>query len=78
MTTGEHPLQTYRRENQITQLGLAERLGVSKITILRWEKRGFPIPVKHLTKIEQMTGIAREALRPDIFRPAPVHMDAAS
>lgn len=78
MNTAEHPLIQYRKASQLTQIGLAEKLGVSKFTIIRWENWSFLIPVKRLDDISRTTGIPREELRPDIFRPTPAHMDAAS
>jgi DNA-binding transcriptional regulator YdaS (Cro superfamily) len=42
---------------------LARAVGVSHVSVVRWHL----IPVRHLIKIEQITGIDRAKLRPDIF-----------
>lgn len=67
MDTDARPLQTYRKQNQLTLIGLAEMLGVSKVTVFRWETGAFLIPVSKLNKVSEITGIPREQLRPDIF-----------
>lgn len=78
MSQSEHPILAYRRSNQLSLDGLAGLLKVNKSTILRWETGAVPVPVDRLKTISDLTGIAREDLRPDIFRPTPAHMDAAS
>jgi DNA-binding transcriptional regulator YdaS (Cro superfamily) len=47
---------------------LAARLGVTHPAVLQWET----IPAELVVKAEQVTGIPREELRPDIFRAAPL------
>jgi Bacterial toxin YdaS len=47
---------------------LAEALGINRQAIFFWER----VPIRHLDRIEKLTGIPREDLRPDIFR-APRH-----
>lgn len=42
---------------------LADLLGVSKQAVHQWRK----VPVARAKEIEQITGIPREELRPDIF-----------
>lgn len=39
---------------------------VNKSTVLRWERGG--VPFERVVDVERVTGIAREELRPDIFR----------
>ena len=43
---------------------LSEALGLSRAAASNWQE----IPVNHVAKLEQLTGIPREVLRPDIFR----------
>jgi DNA-binding transcriptional regulator YdaS (Cro superfamily) len=43
---------------------LGRALGVAHTSLLGWTS----IPAKHLLRIEEITGIPREQLRPDLFR----------
>jgi hypothetical protein len=43
---------------------LSECLGLSRGAASQWRE----IPVDHVARLEQLTGIPREVLRPDIFR----------
>lgn len=43
---------------------LARRIGLSHTSVIRWDM----IPVEHLFRVEEVTRVAREKLRPDIFR----------
>lgn len=43
---------------------LAKALGLSRAALYFWSK----VPDKHLVKVEQLTGVPREELRPDLFR----------
>jgi DNA-binding transcriptional regulator YdaS (Cro superfamily) len=43
---------------------LARILGISHQAILQWDK----VPAERMLEIEKLTGIARERLRPDLFR----------
>lgn len=55
-------LLTYRRREGISQLQLAERLGVSRQTIVRWE-HGVNAPSNHeLKKIADLIGITEQQL----------------
>lgn len=63
----EHPIRSFRKRHDLTLEALAERIGVHKSTILRWETRVVPLPVDRLAAISEVTGIPREELRPDIF-----------
>ena len=42
---------------------LADKLGIRAAAIYQWRK----IPINRVNKIAKLTGIPREALRPDIF-----------
>lgn len=57
------------RQNKpgLTLDATAELFKVNRTTILRWEDGRVPLPVKRLAEIEEVTGIPREQLRPDIF-----------
>lgn len=51
-------------------MAIAEACGVSSQAISQWRS----IPVDHVVKLERLSGIPRERLRPDIFgapRPRP-------
>jgi len=54
----EHPLKQYRADHKLTQLALAELLGVSKVTICRWEKGKRHPQRGDLPRIAERTGIA--------------------
>lgn len=66
------PLTTYRASRRLTLEKFADMAGVNKSTVLRWEAGTTPIPLDRLEKLELITGIPREQLRPDVFeRPSP-------
>ncbi|MBZ9873111.1 helix-turn-helix domain-containing protein [Mesorhizobium sp. BR1-1-9] len=46
---------------------VAALFGVNKATIIRWENGEVPLPAKRLKEIEDITGIPRQELRPDLF-----------
>lgn len=63
-----HPLKSYR-ENQspkLSQEGLAEKLGVARLTVLRWESGERKINRSLLPKVSEKTGIPAKELRPDL------------
>jgi DNA-binding transcriptional regulator YdaS (Cro superfamily) len=45
---------------------LANKLGISKQAVSMWKK----IPAERVIAIEAATGIPREELRPDLYRPS--------
>jgi DNA-binding transcriptional regulator YdaS (Cro superfamily) len=53
-----------------TKLGgivrMSQALGLSRGAASQWSE----IPVDHVARLEKLTGIPREVLRPDIFRRA--------
>jgi DNA-binding transcriptional regulator YdaS (Cro superfamily) len=49
----------------ITLAELATIMGVNRSTVTRWNQRR--IPAERVISIEQMTGISRHDLRPDIY-----------
>src|SRR5262245_34037760 len=66
MSVPIHPLKAYRDRRGLTQVALARALGVSKITISRWETGARRIDGALVAEVAQKTGIARDALRPDL------------
>jgi DNA-binding transcriptional regulator YdaS (Cro superfamily) len=44
---------------------LARLVGVSQQTVSRWQR----IPAERVLQIEELTGVAREHLRPDLYQP---------
>lgn len=63
-----HPLRAYReRQNpRLTQKQLADRLGVKKATVSRWETGARKLDETKLTEVAEATGIAPSDLRPDL------------
>ncbi|MFZ5674312.1 MAG: transcriptional regulator [Pseudomonadota bacterium] len=62
------------------QVPLALKAGVRQQTISKLLNRQHAVSAEVAVKIERATEgkVTREDLRPDIFRPTPAHMDAAS
>lgn len=57
-----HPLRRYRDTIGITQLELANQLGVTNVTVSRWETgKRVPRP-RVVTEISEKTGISRAEL----------------
>src|SRR5688572_22926500 len=67
MSSSTSPLRTYRDAAGLTLEQLADRFGVNKTTVMRWEDGKVP-PLRVLL-IERKTGIHRSALRPDVYPP---------
>lgn len=63
-----HPLRKYRDCHKLSQRALAQRLGVSRITIIRWENGHRQIDSDLLPDIEEKTGISPRELRPDLAK----------
>jgi DNA-binding transcriptional regulator YdaS (Cro superfamily) len=59
-------LNEFFKANRGMQIRLAEHLGLQPSTISQWKN----VPAKYLPEISEFTGIAREELIPDAFRPA--------
>ena len=64
--TNTHPLKSYRDNLGLTQQALATRLGVSSITVSRWETGARKIDCAYLPNVSEKTGIAKRQLRPDL------------
>ncbi|WP_207623021.1 type II toxin-antitoxin system CcdA family antitoxin [Falsiroseomonas algicola] len=56
---------------------LAERLGLSHPSVLRWQRSG-KVPAERVAAVEAATGVPRQRLRPDLFPAgAPTTFDEA-
>jgi DNA-binding transcriptional regulator YdaS (Cro superfamily) len=54
---------------------LARAVGISHVSVIRW----YVIPIDRLFVVEEITGVSREKLRPDIFnRPRPKNKPSQS
>lgn len=77
----DHPLKAYRTERGLTQDALAKELGVTSISVSRWETGARKIDDALLPDIAEKTGIPKRQLRPDLAEllnePAPEHESAA-
>lgn len=60
-------LRTYRKKHNLSCAALGELLGVTRVTVFRWEDGTRRIGLSVLGKVAEVTGIPREKLRPDIF-----------
>lgn len=58
-----------KNRDDLTLDAVAEMFNVDRTTILRWEKGEPPVPIKRLSEVENVTGIPRHKLRPDVFGP---------
>lgn len=63
---GTHPLQVYRASRQLSQEQLGRELGVSGVTVSRWENKTRFIGPKILPFVSAKTGIPAKELRPDL------------
>jgi len=61
-----HPLTKYRADQNLSQPELAERLGVGRSTVHRWESGERLIDRKRVASIAELTGIPVKELRPDL------------
>lgn len=55
------------KSRRITQSALAAGLGVSEPTVSNWVAGRTRIPAERVLEIEQITGIGRGVLRPDLY-----------
>ena len=58
-------LKQHRMKNGVTLAKIAEHFGVMRSTVLRWETRR--IPAERVLALEELTGVSRHDLRPDIY-----------
>jgi len=52
-----------------SQAAVARLLGVSQPSVWKWLAKKKPLPAEHVLAIEAATGVPKEQLRPDIYRP---------
>lgn len=52
-----------------SQSAMGRLLGVSQAAVWRWIQHAKPVPPEHVLAVEAATGIAKEELRPDLYRP---------
>lgn len=64
-----HPLKAYRSTQtpKMSQAGLAQALGVARLTVLRWETGERKIDPELIPHISEKTGIPPKELRPDLI-----------
>lgn len=62
------PLRTYRHNQKpkLSQEALADRLGVTRLTVTRWESGARKIDPDLVPVVAEKTGIPAKELRPDI------------
>lgn len=64
-----HPLKAYRETQtpRLSQAGLASKLGVARLTVLRWETGERKIDPSLIPTVTERTGIPAKELRPDLL-----------
>lgn len=67
------PFQEYIQRRGATA-ELARALGISHAAIRQWQD----VPAARVVEVERLTGIPREALRPDLYRRDPAPSTPAS
>lgn len=63
-----HPIQGFRARNGLSRQEFGERVGVSRVTVRRWEVGDRQIDVEFIALIVAVTGIPASQLRPDLAR----------
>lgn len=66
-TISRSPLTDFRETNKLTLEDMAALFSppYHRTTVMRWEKNG--VPLYNVVLVEEVTGIPREQLRPDVF-----------
>jgi transcriptional regulator with XRE-family HTH domain len=64
----QHPLKSWRLATGISQYELGLELGVTNITVSRWETGLRKIDASLLPKVARITGINPARLRPDLAK----------
>lgn len=59
-------LKDFRKRNNLSQGDLGERVGVSRMTVFRWEKGIRKIENEKVPLVAEITGISPGVLRPDL------------
>lgn len=62
-----NPIEQFRKEAGLSREQVAAEIGVDPVTVWRWENGKVLVPPDRLAKVESVTGISRQKLRPDIF-----------
>ena len=62
------PLRQYRERHSLSRQQLGEILGVSRVTVARWETGERRIDQGYLALVATKTGIPPAALRPDLAK----------
>jgi DNA-binding XRE family transcriptional regulator len=67
-----HPLRAYRQTQtpKLSQEALADKLGVARLTVVRWENGQRKIEGDRILKVAKVTGIPARELRPDLVEQA--------
>ena len=61
-----HPLRKFREDRRLTQEALGKELGVTGVTVWRWEKGERQIDRSLVANVSAKTGIPARELRPDL------------
>jgi transcriptional regulator with XRE-family HTH domain len=65
---GNQAVRTYRKKRGLTQKALGKELGVTGVTIYRWERGLRKIDDELLEPVSAKTGIKIPELRPDLAK----------
>jgi transcriptional regulator with XRE-family HTH domain len=70
--TNIHPLRQYRQTQtpKLSQEALAKKLGVVRLTVVRWENGQRKIEGDKILRVAKLTGIPARELRPDLVEQA--------
>lgn len=71
-------LRTWRKAKGLSAEDAATKIGVSAVHWFRMESGARAVAADKALAIEELTGISRHVLRPDIFGPAPKKGRAAA
>lgn len=63
-----HPLEKYRKDKGLSREALGKELGVSGVTVGRWENKKRKVADDLLSAISEKTGIPQTELRPDLAK----------
>jgi DNA-binding transcriptional regulator YdaS (Cro superfamily) len=61
------PLTRWIISNKLTMRSAAERLDVACGTVHKWSTGKMNVGLNSVAKVERITGIPREELRPDVY-----------
>jgi DNA-binding transcriptional regulator YdaS (Cro superfamily) len=60
-------IQTILSQKRGLRIELARALGITHGAVSQWKK----VPADRAVQVEEITGVSRHELRPDVFGPAP-------